>query len=266
MHKIVRSLRISFASRRDVIIITTEAYRFRQLRGKRTRKPYATTTTALPEFNKDDETADKLETETTGVDEKVENNNDQTETTDKQEENVNENEKHDEEIPPNTSFDSASAHPEDLVIGRLMSTLSSDSLTTGKSKEETIKVKRIRTEDIPDITSLFTSNTGIKPRTESVFDGLETHEIRSIPRTNLPGSIYEKAKLIPENGVEESKTIGPYESVQDYVNDEPESGIASEASKDQEEDSSTILPNAEPAYRYNIKVRSNGKVLDPPSK
>lgn len=69
---------------------------------------------------------------------------------------------------------------------------------------------------------------------------------------------------LPNNGLEDAHTIGPYDSVQDYVNDQP----AADATmmKDQDDDSSTILPEAEPAYRYNIKVRTNGKVLDPPSK
>lgn len=70
----------------------------------------------------------------------------------------------------------------------------------------------------------------------------------------------------PNNGLEDAHTIGPYDSVQDYyVNDQPEAG-ESPMMKDQDDDSSTILPEAEPAYRYNIKVRTNGKVLDPPSK
>lgn len=152
------------------------------------------------------------------------------------------------------------ATPEDPVVGRLMSTLTTDSITPIKTNEQTIKS---RTEDIPDIASLFAS--GMK-RQETVFDGLVTQEIRSLQRTNQQN--YDKtSKLMPDNALEESKTIGPYESVQDYVNDEPDSGIAGgEVVKEQEEDSSTPYPDAEPAYRYNIKVRSNGKVLDPPSK
>lgn len=74
---------------------------------------------------------------------------------------------------------------------------------------------------------------------------------------------------LPNNGLEDSHTIGPYDSVQDYVNDQPAdvaSAPDSAMMKDQDDDSSTILPDAEPAYRYNIKVRTNGKVLDPPSK
>lgn len=75
---------------------------------------------------------------------------------------------------------------------------------------------------------------------------------------------------LPNNGLEDAHTIGPYDSVQDYVNDQPADTASSSADsammKDQDDDSSTILPEAEPAYRYNIKVRTNGKVLDPPSK
>lgn len=70
----------------------------------------------------------------------------------------------------------------------------------------------------------------------------------------------------PNNGLEDAHTVGPYDSVQDYyANDQPEAAESS-MMKDQDDDSSTILPEAEPAYRYNIKVRTNGKVLDPPSK
>lgn len=67
---------------------------------------------------------------------------------------------------------------------------------------------------------------------------------------------------LPNNGLENAHTIGPYDSL-DYANDQP---AADTMLKDQDDDSSTILPEAEPAYRYNIKVRTNGKVLDPPSK
>lgn len=69
---------------------------------------------------------------------------------------------------------------------------------------------------------------------------------------------------LPNNGLEDAHTIGPYDSMQDYVNDQPAADTM--MMKDQDDDSSTILPEAEPAYRYNIKVRTNGKVLDPPSK
>lgn len=69
----------------------------------------------------------------------------------------------------------------------------------------------------------------------------------------------------PNGGLEEGRTEGPYEASQDYVNDRPDGPVAGMVA-DQDDDSSTILPEAEPAYRYNIKVRTNGKVLDPPSK
>ncbi|XP_029156281.1 uncharacterized protein LOC114929075 isoform X1 [Nylanderia fulva] len=142
-----------------------------------------------------------------------------------------------------------------------------------------------RPEHIPDIASLFTEHAAVasQARKDSVFDGLETREILR-PSASRPvvsssssssemrmehrespdyGDLAAETEL-PNNGLEDAHTIGPYDSVQDYVNDQP----AADATmmKDQDDDSSTILPEAEPAYRYNIKVRTNGKVLDPPSK
>ncbi|XP_057320059.1 myb-like protein P isoform X2 [Microplitis mediator] len=281
-------LRISFASRHGVIITTTEAYRFRQLRGKRNRRPYATTTTTvLPETDSNDDNADKLETETTDVDninveeehehaaeehqtEIYENNSSNSNNNNKNESNDDDNDGNkQEEIEESSDSPDTITQPIDPVVGRLMSTISSDPLTKSQSHEDVIKEQRSRTEDIPDITSLFTGNPAIKSRTDTVFAGLETHEIRSLQRASQQSPTYDKAASQPENSLEESKTIGPYDSDQDYANDAPDhsnSPTSGDTSKDQEEDSSTILPDAEPAYRYNIKVRSNGKVLDPPSK
>ncbi|XP_012541937.1 uncharacterized protein LOC105839873 isoform X1 [Monomorium pharaonis] len=168
----------------------------------------------------------------------------------------------------------------------------------------------IRPDDIPDIASLFTGHVAVasQARKDSVFDGLETREVLR-PSASRPvvssasSSFSSEMKMehrespdygdltaeteLPNNGLEDAHTIGPYDSVQDYVNDQPadtasslsssssSSAAAAAASasaadsammKDQDDDSSTILPEAEPAYRYNIKVRTNGKVLDPPSK
>lgn len=129
-------------------------------------------------------------------------------------------------------------------------------------------------------------------RKDSVFDGLETREVlrpsasRPVVSSAASSSFSTEMKMehrespeyadltaeteLPNNGLEDAHTIGPYDSVQDYVNDQPADAAASSADsammKDQDDDSSTILPEAEPAYRYNIKVRTNGKVLDPPSK
>ncbi|XP_014480729.1 PREDICTED: uncharacterized protein LOC106747590 isoform X2 [Dinoponera quadriceps] len=153
-----------------------------------------------------------------------------------------------------------------------------------------------RPEHIPDIASLFTEHAAVsQARKDSVFDGLETREILrpSAARPVVPfsspssssssltdmrmehrseaadyGDLTAETEL-PNNGLEDAHTIGPYDSVQDYVNDQPAEDSPSADSammKDQDDDSSTILPEAEPAYRYNIKVRTNGKVLDPPSK
>lgn len=162
----------------------------------------------------------------------------------------------------------------------------------------------IRPEHIPDIASLFTGHVAVaasQARKDSVFDGLETREVLR-PSVSRPvvspasspfssemkmehrespdyGDLTAETEL-PNNGLEDAHTIGPYDSVQDYVNDQPADAVAAAAAssssssssddstmmKDQDDDSSTILPEAEPAYRYNIKVRTNGKVLDPPSK
>lgn len=151
----------------------------------------------------------------------------------------------------------------------------------------------IRPEHIPDIASLFTGHVAAasQARKDSVFDGLETREVLrpSVSRpivSSASSSFSPEMKMehrespdygdlaaeteLPNNGLEDAHTIGPYDSVQDYVNDQPADTAASAADsammKDQDDDSSTILPEAEPAYRYNIKVRTNGKVLDPPSK
>lgn len=150
----------------------------------------------------------------------------------------------------------------------------------------------IRPEHIPDIASLFTGHVAVasQARKDSVFDGLETREVLrpsvSRPVVSASSSFSSEMKMehressdygdltaeteLPNNGLEDAHTIGPYDSVQDYVNDQPADPAPSSADsammKDQDDDSSTILPEAEPAYRYNIKVRTNGKVLDPPSK
>lgn len=155
-----------------------------------------------------------------------------------------------------------------------------------------------RPEHIPDIASIFTEHSAVsQARKDSVFDGLETREIlrpsAARPVVPAPSSFSSSSSSsmsemrmehreaaadygdlaaeteLPNNGLEDAHTIGPYDSMQDYVNDQPaEDTPAADSAmmKDQDDDSSTILPEAEPAYRYNIKVRTNGKVLDPPSK
>lgn len=158
-------------------------------------------------------------------------------------------------------------------------------------------LENTRPDDIPDITSLFTASNGDgqvvrhqarKDNSASVFDGLETREVlRTASRPSTSDMKMEHRDSLdydvlsdaptdvqtdvqaetepPNNGLEDAHTIGPYDTVQDYVNDQQDIG-ESAMMKDQDDDSSTILPEAEPAYRYNIKVRTNGKVLDPPSK
>ncbi|XP_011156259.1 uncharacterized protein LOC105193502 isoform X1 [Solenopsis invicta] len=165
----------------------------------------------------------------------------------------------------------------------------------GNEREPTAvgELDDIRPDHIPDIASLFTGHVAVasQARKDSVFDGLETREVLR-PSVSRPvvspasSSFSSEMKMehrespdygdltaeteLPNNGLEDAHTIGPYDSVQDYVNDQPVDAAPSSADsammKDQDDDSSTILPEAEPAYRYNIKVRTNGKVLDPPSK
>lgn len=135
--------------------------------------------------------------------------------------------------------------------------------------------KSTRNDHIPDITSLF-SNTPSQVQKDTAFDGLETHEVRSLSRSSPILSAehreepteYENSETeLPNNALLDPHTVGPYQS--DYQADQAIQSDQSELEtpvKDHEEDSSTILPDAEPAYRYSIKVRNNGKVLDPPSK
>ncbi|XP_046434951.1 uncharacterized protein nw isoform X1 [Neodiprion pinetum] len=116
-------------------------------------------------------------------------------------------------------------------------------------------------DHIPDIASLFAT------RKDPAFDGLETREVRPASAQAENSEDYEVAETeLPNNALEDARTIGPYDnSQQDYVNDQPIQDEPGAPLKQLDDDSSTILPEAEPGYRYNIKVRSNGKVLDPPS-
>lgn len=129
--------------------------------------------------------------------------------------------------------------------------------------EKTIE-KEHRPDHLPDITSLFKDAPHVA-RKESVFDGLETHEIRSLSRGKNSEMRAEHRELdseteLPNNGLLESQTNGPYDSVPEFVNDQPmETNLPN---KDQEEESSTPLPQVETDERYSIKMRSNGKVLE----
>jgi hypothetical protein len=125
---------------------------------------------------------------------------------------------------------------------------------------------------LPHITSLFTSSS---VSNGNVFAGLQTHEIRSIMRTSIPIkqnislSQQEQEMESTSNTFDDAYTIGPYDSSnQDYQADQSEISVSSKiqekySEKNLDDDSSTILPENEPSYRYNIKVRNNGKVLDP---
>ncbi|PBC34961.1 hypothetical protein APICC_06952 [Apis cerana cerana] len=139
-----------------------------------------------------------------------------------------------------------------------------------KSPEDPV-VSRLITTAVPapehllDITSLFTDTPGPQARKDNVFEGLQTREVH---RSSLRSASNMKAEHrespdyfevrgeteAPNNGLEDAHTVGPYDSVQDYyVNDQPEAGESS-MMKDQDDDSSTILPEAEPAYRQSSRL------------
>lgn len=125
-----------------------------------------------------------------------------------------------------------------------------------------------RPEHIPDITSLFTDSpinrggpSGKSVLLDDVFAGLQTHDVRSVLRQR------EESKEVEDESLSDApRTIGPYNSdtdaMENYQGDQPEQKQVSE------DEASTEVPkeNAQTSYRYNIKIRSNGKVLDPPTK
>lgn len=232
------------------------AFQFRQHRGKRNRRPYITTTAAPTETHLED---DHTKHEST----KLMDDNDDADAN--------------EQRPASPSATLAPERPhEDPIINRIASSLSVSARhhiasDIRRMPDPIIIEKSTRPDHIPDITSLF-SNAPTQVQKDSAFDGLETHEVRSISRSSPilsaehreESADYENAETeLPNNALEAAHTIGPYDSMKDYQSDQ---GDLVTPVKEQEEDSSTILPEAEPAYRYNIKVRSNGKVLDPPSK
>lgn len=197
-----------------------------------------------------------------------------------------------------TTAASVSGKLDDKDDQREESTTSSLGNIERRRQTDGFVLENTRPDDIPDITSLFTAGNddgqvvvrhqARKETSGSVFDGLETREVlRTASRPSTSDMKMEHRDSLdydvlsdgpadvnadvqaetepPNNGLEDAHTIGPYDTVQDYVNDQQDIG-ESGMMKDQDDDSSTILPEAEPAYRYNIKVRTNGKVLDPPSK
>ncbi|XP_060822031.1 uncharacterized protein LOC132910385 isoform X1 [Bombus pascuorum] len=199
----------------------------------------------------------------------------------------------DEKLTPEEESSVDEKLPEDPVVSRLITTAvpasdkqqqpalspstSSPVITEDHEQPSNAELDNTRPDHLPDITSLFTDTPGPQARKDSVFDGLKTREVhRSSLRSASDMKVEHRESPdyfemhgeteSPNNGLEDAHTVGPYDSVQDYyVNDQPEAAESS-MMKDQDDDSSTILPEAEPAYRYNIKVRTNGKVLDPPSK
>lgn len=212
----------------------------------RNRRPYITTTAAPTETPQED---DQTKPEPTKL-----------------------NEDNHDEKPASSSATQAPVQPhEDPIINRLASALpvsARHSTSDIRRSPDPIILEKSTRDHIPDIASLF-SNTQTQVQKDSAFDGLETHEVRSISRSSPilnaehreEPADYETAETeLPNNALEDAHTVGPYDSVQDFQADQ---GDLVTPMKEQEDDSSTILPDAEPAYRYSIKVRSNGKVLDP---
>ncbi|XP_034173494.1 narrow isoform X1 [Osmia lignaria lignaria] len=235
------------------------------------RRPYITTTSAPAS---DDQVEDHEESDSSKNDE-------------------NENESIDSIVDEKATPEESSVEeklPEDPVVSRLITTAvpasdkqqppsTSSPVATEEDHEQptNAELDNARPDHLPDITSLFTDSPGPQARKDNVFEGLQTREIhRSSLRSSTDMKVEHRESPdyvepqgeteTPNNGLEDAHTVGPYDSVQDYyANDQPEAAESS-MMKDQDDDSSTILPEAEPAYRYNIKVRTNGKVLDPPSK
>ncbi|XP_017875223.1 uncharacterized protein LOC108622070 isoform X1 [Ceratina calcarata] len=201
----------------------------------------------------------------------------------------------DENATPEEDSSVDDKSPEDPVVSRLITTAvpasdnkqsavtpsaSSPVINEEHEEQQPTELDNSRPDHLPDITSLFTDSPAPQARKDNVFEGLQT---RAVHRSSLRSASDMKVEHretpdyfeargeteSPNNGLEDAHTVGPYDTPQDYydrlVNDQAETGESS-MMKDQDNDSSTILPEAEPAYRYNIKVRTNGKVLDPPSK
>ncbi|KAL2732444.1 histone-lysine N-methyltransferase SETD1B isoform X1 [Vespula maculifrons] len=262
------------------------------------RRPYITTTSAPASDDQIDEHVEEENKEEKKHDEVIEDKTTSSSNEEK-EESANEDVPEDPVVSRLiTTAASVSGKLEEKDDQQEESTASS-SLGNIERRRQTdaFVLENTRPDDIPDITSLFTASNGDgqvvrhqarKDNSASVFDGLETREVlrtASRPSTSdmkmehrdsldydvlsdAPADVQTDVQAEtepPNNGLEDAHTIGPYDTVQDYVNDQQDIG-ESAMMKDQDDDSSTILPEAEPAYRYNIKVRTNGKVLDPPSK
>ncbi|XP_046827944.1 uncharacterized protein LOC124953074 isoform X1 [Vespa velutina] len=261
------------------------------------RRPYITTTSAPASDDQIDEHVEEENKDEKKHDEVIEDKT----TSSSNEENE---ESANEDVPEDpvvsrliTTAASVSGKLDDKDDQHEESTTSSLGNIERRRQTDAFVLENTRPDDIPDITSLFTAGNddgqvirhqARKENSASVFDGLETREVlrtASRPSTSdmkmehrdsldydvlsdAPADIHTDVQAEtepPNNGLEDAHTIGPYDTVQDYVNDQQDIG-ESAMMKDQDDDSSTILPEAEPAYRYNIKVRTNGKVLDPPSK
>ncbi|KAL2724043.1 histone-lysine N-methyltransferase SETD1B isoform X1 [Vespula squamosa] len=261
------------------------------------RRPYITTTSAPASDDQIDEHVEEENKEEKKHDEVIEDKTTSSSNEEK-EESANEDVPEDPVVSRLiTTAASVSGKLEEKDDQQEESTASSLGNIERRRQTDAFVLENTRPDDIPDITSLFTANNGDgqvvrhqarKDNSASVFDGLETREVlrtASRPSTSdmkmehrdsLDYDVLSDAPVDaqtdvqaetepPNNGLEDAHTIGPYDTVQDYVNDQQDIG-ESAMMKDQDDDSSTILPEAEPAYRYNIKVRTNGKVLDPPSK
>ncbi|XP_035721800.1 uncharacterized protein LOC118441467 isoform X1 [Vespa mandarinia] len=261
------------------------------------RRPYITTTSAPASDDQIDEHVEEENKDEKKHDEVIEDKTTSS-SNEENEESANENVPEDPVVSRLiTTAASVSGKLDDKDDQHEESTTSSLGNIERRRQTDAFVLENTRPDDIPDITSLFTAGNddgqvirhqARKENSASVFDGLETREVlrtASRPSTSdmkmehrdsldydvlsdAPADIHTDVQAEtepPNNGLEDAHTIGPYDTVQDYVNDQQDIG-ESAMMKDQDDDSSTILPEAEPAYRYNIKVRTNGKVLDPPSK
>ncbi|XP_031788906.1 uncharacterized protein LOC116417902 isoform X2 [Nasonia vitripennis] len=109
---------------------------------------------------------------------------------------------------------------------------------------------------LPNITSFFARSL------DNVPLNLGTHKIDSIVQTTLLSKEYVDTN---QTKFAETPTIGPYDSlIQDYQADEGETTFPKFSTGDNisDDDASTVIPEAGSLYKYNIKVRNNGKILD----
>lgn len=126
-----------------------------------------------------------------------------------------------------------------------------------------------RDDNLPNITTHFADRS---VSGDNIFVNQASHRLDTIEQT---------AELSNENDEDnfsivkeeqnmtqffEVPTVGPYDSsIQDYQADEGETTFSQHLTGDNnaDDDARTVIPEAESSYKYNIKVRNNGKVLGP---